>query len=334
MSKRRKKKNGNRRNTTVAKTVGNAGNKATGVTTTDKSIVKEVASPADVKWEPLNASCGCAGSDMEVSAELTVDNKAFKNIFTLDHLKAMWRKLWKSTNGRVLLILCFCIIVQCVCMLIWSNANKAKSKALIEALTTETVEVTEPVVTAVEPVVDVFLPTTTVNKYDIIDDGLVHNMPIDGTMRGLLQSIVGDNTMSWYKKADYIGFADFDNTGVPEFIIWDDKWHYTVYKINLEDCKLEKWQTFEAEGSVNFGYYRDTDSALNVWVGTVNGDKIGYEVFLFNDTDLVRENVSKSDFRDTYTLIGADNLFVRSKRLDENSNYTAVIQTLLDLYYD
>ena len=321
MSKKRRRNSPKKRN--------NTGSPVNANKVTPAANVKHVDFPAEVKWESKRDGC-CAGSDVPAVA---IESKAgsWKDFFTVERLKAAWIKLLKGRNSKFILILCACIMLQCICMVIWAKASNAKSKAILDALSTEAVTVTEA---DIEPVMEVFLPVTTVNKYEIIDDGLVHNVSVDGTVRSLFQSIVGDNVASWYKKADYIGFADLDNTGVPELIIWDDNWHYTVYKINLETAKLTKWQEFDTEGSLTFGYYRDADSALNVWVGTITGEQVTHEVFLFNDSDLVREGVSKSDFRDTYTLIGADNLFVRSKHLDDNSNYTAVVQTLLDLYYD
>lgn len=321
MSRKRRRKSANKRGNTAVGAVNK-----TGVVAVEASGIKCVETLHEADWKPLDKSCGCAGSD---PAPTKKKPWSLKDFFTV--MKAVWRKLWKTENGKILLVLCFCIILQCVCMMIWANASNTKSKAIAEALSTEVIETEE---TVIEPVMEVFLPVTTVNKYEIIDDGLVHNVPVDGAVRSLLQSVIGDNVSSWYKKADYVGFADLDNTGVPELIVWNEDWHYTVYKINLETAELKKWQEFNTEGSLSFGYYRDSQSALNVWVGTVNGENTTYEVFFFNDSDLVRESVSKSDFRDTYTLIGADNLFVRSKRLDKDSNYTAIVQTLLDLYYD
>jgi hypothetical protein len=195
------------------------------------------------------------------------------------------------------------------------------------------------------------------DKYDIVEDDKCHNKCITGEELSDIQSCYLDNIRMWYNGIEHIGFADLNFDEIPELITWGNE--FTVYSCDLETRTLTK-QVLDGIS---------VDSEINVYKDNVSGNTSWYSITTVNDDFLVTEinyspdGVSSKDiidvhneddgeiyyfdsvintktycdilmsFTNQYSLIGADNIFVKSKELGTDVDYIHVVSVLLNEYY-
>lgn len=181
--------------------------------------------------------------------------------------------------------------------------------------------------------------TEILNKYSILDDGLIHN-EIEGAVRADMQSVMLDNQAMWYFPDCVIMLADLDYNGLPELITVDKDYKYKMYAYDNNKHTLIYLGFFEGDSEGTLKAYYDKLNNKNVWiyesdetVHIIHTDKIETlrdKTIKISPTIFMEQSIV---LRNQYEIINYAKPVVKTHKLDEKINLVKVFDIIMQEYY-